>query len=155
MHVLYLARLVLVQLASKFKLCRFLYTKNADIVCMFCFQILYVWLQYSIMYLQHLLLCFFNRRTDSGGSDIFFLILNKIECIVGELFKKLVRRSYLSLGTFLNRFPLQMIRRENSAFPYFTLFPVNFLKDDQRAEEGKILNYTHTPRKNSEKGTGK
>ena len=48
-----------------------------------------------------------------------------------------------------------MIRRENSAFPYFTLFPVNFLKDDQRAEEGKILNYTHTPRKNSEKGTGK
>ena len=31
MHVLYLARLVLVQLASKFKLCRFLYTKKRPI----------------------------------------------------------------------------------------------------------------------------
>ena len=30
MHILYLARLVLVQLESKFKLCRFLYTENAD-----------------------------------------------------------------------------------------------------------------------------
>ena len=39
MHILYLARLVLVQLESKFKLCRFLYTKNADEVCMFCFYI--------------------------------------------------------------------------------------------------------------------
>ena len=35
------------------------YEKKADKVCMFCFQILYLWLQYSIMYLQHLLLCFF------------------------------------------------------------------------------------------------
>ena len=33
MHILYLARLVLVQLESKFKLCRFLYTENADKVC--------------------------------------------------------------------------------------------------------------------------
>ena len=41
------------------------YEKKADKVCMFCFQILYLWLQYSIMYLQHLFLCFFNRRTDS------------------------------------------------------------------------------------------
>ena len=37
MHILYLARLVLVQLESKFKLCRFLYTENADKVCMFFF----------------------------------------------------------------------------------------------------------------------
>ena len=101
---------------------------------------------------------FFNHRTDSLGSDIFFLNLNKIECIVGEPFKnrvKLVCRSYLSLGTFLNSFPLHMIRRENSAFPYFTLFPVNFLKDGQRAEGGKVLKCTHTLRKTSEKGTGK
>ena len=110
------------------------------------------------MYLQHLFLCFFNRRTDSWGSDIFFLNLNKIECISGELFKdrvKLVCRSYLSLGTFLNRILLHTMRRENSAFPYFTLFPVNFLKDDQRVEEGKVLNCTHTLRKTSVKGTGK
>ena len=39
MQILYLVRLVLVQLESKFKLCRFLYTKNADEVCMFCFYI--------------------------------------------------------------------------------------------------------------------
>ena len=110
------------------------------------------------MYLQHLFLCFFNRRTDSWGNDIFFLNLHKIECIVGELFKnrvKLVCRSYLSLGTSLIRFPLHMIRGENSAFPFFTLFPVNFLKEGQRAEEGKVLNCRHTLRKTSEKGTGK
>ena len=36
MHILCLARLVLVQLASMFNLCRFLFTKNTDKVCMFC-----------------------------------------------------------------------------------------------------------------------
>ena len=56
------------------------------------------------------------------------------------------------LGYFSEQVPM---RRENSAFPYFTLFPVNFLKDDQRVEEGKVLNCTHTLRKTSVKGTGK
>ena len=40
-----------------------------------------------------------------------------------------------------------MIRRENSAFPFFTLFPVNFLKESQRAEEGKVINCRYTLRK--------
>ena len=113
-------------------------------------------------------ICFFifNRRVDSWKNDIFFLNLTKIECIVGELFKNKVKFvpvnsfvcwSYLSLGTFLNRFPLHIIRRENSAFPNFASFPVNFLKKSQRAKEGKVLNCTHTLllRKTSEKGTEK
>ena len=109
---------------------------------------------------------FFYPRTDSRKNDIFFLNLIKIECIVGGLFKNKVKfvsvnsfvgGSYLSLGNFLNRFPLHIIRRENIVFPYFTSFPVNFLKEGQRAKEGKVLNCTHTLllRKTSEKGTEK
>ena len=65
--------------------------------------------------------------------------------------------SYLSLGIFLNRFPLHIMRRENSVFPYFSSFPMNFLKEGQGAKEGKVLNCTHTLplRKTSEKGTEK
>ena len=118
------------------------------------------------LYLQHLFFFFFDPRTDSSKNDIFFLNLTKIECIVGELFKNRVKFmsvnsfvcwSYLSLGTFPNRFPLHIIRRENIVFPYFTSFPVNFLKEGQRAKEGKILNCTHTLplRKTSEKGAEK
>ena len=101
----------------------------------------------------------------SAGCYVF-LNLTKIECIVGELFKNKVKFvsvnsfvcwSYFSLGTFLNRFPLHIIRRENSAFPNFASFPGNFLKESQRAKEGKVLNCTHTLllRKTSEKGTEK
>ena len=120
---------------------------------------------YIILYLQHLFF-FFCRWTDSWGNDIFILNLTKTECIVGGLFKNRVKfvsansfvcGSYLSFGTFLNRFPLYIIRREESVFPYFTLFSVNFLKDSQRANEGKVLNCTHTLplRKTAEKGTEK
>ena len=109
---------------------------------------------------------FFDPRTDSSKNDIFFLNLTKIECIVGELFMNRVKfmsvnsfvgGSYLSLGTFLNRFTWHIIRRENIVFPYFTSFPVNFLKEGQRAKEGKVLNCTHTLplRKTSEKGAEK
>ena len=51
MHSLYLDRLVLVQFASKFKLCRFyIYVyKNTDEVCVFCLWILYFRLLYSIV----------------------------------------------------------------------------------------------------------
>ena len=35
--------------------------------------------------------------------------------------------SYLSLGSFLNRFPLYIIKREKIAFPYFTTFLREFL----------------------------
>ena len=52
--------------------------------------------------------------------------------------------SYLSSGTFLNRFLLLIIRRENSVFPYFRSLPVNFSKEGQRAKEGKALNFMHT-----------
>ena len=109
---------------------------------------------------------FVKRRTDSWENDIFFLNLTKIEYIVGELLKNRVKfasassfvcGSYLSLGIFLNRFPLHIMRRENSVFPYFSSFPVNFLKEGQGAKEGKVLNCTHTLplRKTSEKGTEK
>ena len=65
--------------------------------------------------------------------------------------------SYPTSGTFLNRFPLHIIRRENSVFPYFTSFPMNLSKEGQRAKEGKVLTCTHTLplRKTSEKGTEK
>ena len=55
------------------------------------------------------------------------------------------------------RFPLHIIRRENSVFPYFTSFPMNLSKEGQRAKEGKVLTCTHTLllRKTSEKGTEK
>ena len=84
----------------------------------------------------------FNHRTDSWRNDIFFLNLIKTECIVGGLIKisvKLVCGSYLSLGIFLNRFPLHIIRRENSEFPCFSSFPVNFPKEGQRAKREKYL----------------
>ena len=145
MQIFYLARLVLVQLESKFKLCRFLYTKNADEVCMFCFQILYLWLLYSIVSATFVLF-FFDPRTDSSKNDIFFLNLTKIECIVGELFKNRVKfmsvnsfvgGSYLSLGTFLNRFPLHIIKRENIVFPYFTSFSREFPKGRSESKRRK------------------
>ena len=65
--------------------------------------------------------------------------------------------SYPTSGTFLNRFPLYIIRRENSVFPYFTSFPMNLSKESQRAKEGKVLICTHTLllRKTFEKGTEK
>ena len=84
----------------------------------------------------------FNHRSDSWRNDIFFLNLIKTECIVGGLIKisvKLVCGSYLSLDIFMNRFPLHIIRRENSEFPYFTSFPVNFPKEGQRAKREKYL----------------
>ena len=84
----------------------------------------------------------FNHRTDSWRNDIFFLNLIKTECIVGGLIKisvKLVCGSYLSLGIFLNRFPLHIIRGENSEFLCFTSFPVNFPKEGQRAKREKYL----------------
>ena len=84
----------------------------------------------------------FNHRTDSWRNDIFFLNLIKTECIVGGLIKisvKLVCGSYLSLGISLNSFPLHIIRRENSEFPCFTSFPVNFPKEGQRAKREKYL----------------
>ena len=147
MRILYLDRLVLVQLASKFKFCRFYLYENADEVCMFC---LWIFIHWAFVFY-----CIF-----------FILNLTKTECIVGGLFKNRVKfvsansfvcGSYLSFGTFLNRFPLYIIRREESVFPYFTLFSVNFLKDSQRANEGKVLNCMHTLplRKTAEKGTEK
>ena len=84
----------------------------------------------------------FNHRTDSWRNDIFFLNLIKTECIVGGLIKisvKLVCGSYLSLGIFMNRFPLHIIRRENSEFPCFASFPANFPKEGQRAKREKYL----------------
>ena len=84
----------------------------------------------------------FNHRSDSWRNDIFFLNLIKTECIVGGLIKisvELVCGSYLSLAIFMNRFPLHIIRRENSGFPYFTSFPVNFPKEGQRAKRKKYL----------------
>ena len=164
MRILYLDRLVLVQLASKFKFCRFYLYENADKVCMFC---LWTFIPWAFVFYCICNICsFFSRWTDSWGNDIFILNLIKTECIVGGLFKNRVKfvsansfvcGSYLSFGTFLNRFPLYIIRREESVFPYFTLFSVNFLKDSQRANEGKVLNCTHTLplRKTAEKGTEK
>ena len=122
MQILYLSRLVLVQLAFKFKSCRFLFTKNADKVCMFCFLILpSVFVFYCICNIRS----FSKRRTDSKENDFFFLNLTIIDCIVGGLFKNRVKfvsansfvcGSYVSLGTFLNRFPLHTKRREHSIF---------------------------------------
>ena len=68
---------------------------------------------------------FSKRRTDSKENDFFFLNLTIIDCIVGGLFKNRVKfvsansfvcGSYVSLGTFLNRFPLRTKRREHSIF---------------------------------------
>ena len=97
-----------------------------------------------LLCLQHLF-SFFNRRTYSSGNNIFFLNLIKIECIVSELFKSSVK--FVSANSFVcrfispwllfpNRFPLHIKKRENSVFPYFTSFPVNFLKDGLR-EKGR------------------
>ena len=75
MQILYLSRLVLVQLAFKFKSCRFLFTKNADKVCMFCFLILpSVFVFYCICNIRS----FSKRRTDSKENYFFFLNLTKI-----------------------------------------------------------------------------
>ena len=98
------------------------------------------------LYLQHLFFFFFDPRTDSSKNDIFFLNLTKIECIVGELFKNRVKfmsvnsfvgGSYLSLGTFLNRFPLHIIRREDIVFPYFTSFSREFPKGRSESKRRK------------------
>ena len=89
---------------------------------------------------------FFDPRTDSSKNDIFFLNLTKIECIVGELFKNRVKFmsvnsfvcwSYLGLGTFLNRFPLHIIKRENIVFPYFTSFSREFPKGRSESKRRK------------------
>ena len=62
--------------------------------------------------------------------------------------------SYLSSGTFLKRFPLLIIRRENSVFPYLRSLPVNFSKEGQRAKEGKYFIVCTLPLwKTSEKRT--
>ena len=166
MRILYLDRLVLVQLASKFKFCRFYLYENADEVCMFCLWIFIPWA--FVFYCICNICSFFSRWTDSWGNDIFILNLTKTECIVGGLFKNRVKfvsansfvcGSYFSFGTFLNRFPLYIIRREESVFPYFTLFSVNFFWRTAREQmkEKYLIVRTHfpwgkLPRKEQKKG---
>ena len=53
-----------------------------------------------LLCLQHLF-SFFSRRTYSSGSNIFFLNLIKIECIVSELFKSSVK--FVSANSFVCR----------------------------------------------------
>ena len=131
MHIFYLARLVLVQLALKFKLCRFLNTKNADRVlyfaCRFCTYGFCI-----LLYLQHLL---FFLTVEPPLRKRHFLS-KPDQDLVCRRFKNTVKfasansfvcGSYLSLGSFLNRFPLHIIRREKIAFPYFTTFLREFL----------------------------
>ena len=101
---------------------------------------------------------FFCLKIYSRGDEIFFLNLTKLKCIVKFLCaSSFVCGSYLSLGIFLNRFLLHLIRKENSLFPYFISFPENVLVEGQRAKEGKVPSCTHTLplRKTSEKGTEK
>ena len=92
MHILYLARLVLVQLGSELRTLK-RFVCFAFRFCTFGFCIL--------LCLQHLF-SFFNRRTYSSGNNIFFLNLIKIECIVSELFKSSVK--FVSANSFVCRF---------------------------------------------------
>ena len=117
-----------------------------------------------LLYLKHLFF-FLNCRTDSWENDFSFLNLTKTECIVGELFKNQVNScprirlcaDLIQPRVFLNRFPLHIIRRENSVFPYFISFPMDLSKESQRAKERKVLICTRTLllRKTFEKGTEK
>ena len=133
MHILYLARLVLVQLALKFKLCRFLNTKNADRVCMFCFQILYLRLLYSVLSATFALFLTveppLRKRHILSKPDqdlVCRRFKNRVKFVSANSF---VCGSYLSLGSFLNRFPLYIIRREKLRFLISQRFSVNFFKE--------------------------
>ena len=105
---------------------------------------------YSAVSATFVLFFFLTVEPNLEGNDIF---KTKIECIIDEPFKNIVKfvfansflyGSYLSSGTFLKRFPLLIIRRENSVFPYLRSLPVNFSKEGQRAKEGKVLYCMHT-----------
>ena len=106
-----------------------------------------------------------KRRTDSKENDFFFLSLTKIDCIVGGLFKNRVKfvsaNSFVGilcqLRYFSEQVPTAHKKERAQHISYFTSFPVNFLKEGQRAKEGKFLNCTHILplRKTSEKGTEK
>ena len=89
---------------------------------------------------------FFDPRTDSSKNDIFFLNLTKIECIVGELFMNKVKfvsvnsfvgGFYLSLGTFLKRFPLHIIRREKHCVSLFHIVFREFPKGRSESKRRK------------------